>query len=142
MQATLGLLADYANVTREGKLNIMGIFDRIVVPSFPGRHPQMQLVLRMEAAFTERDRPHKVEVRFHQPEGSALFEISAELVVGGGDPGEAATANQILTLGNLPLPKEGVYFFAIVVDGDLKLQIPLKVQKAADPSQPNLLPGM
>ena len=29
MELTLALLADYANISREGKLNIMGIFEQI-----------------------------------------------------------------------------------------------------------------
>lgn len=48
MEVSLALLADYANVTREGKLNLLGLFDRIDARAVPWVHPQMQLVLQNE----------------------------------------------------------------------------------------------
>jgi len=33
------LVADYANVTDNGKLNVMGIFQRLHAREFPARHP-------------------------------------------------------------------------------------------------------
>ena len=50
MELTLALLADYANISREGKLNIMGIFEQIFALSFPAVHAQLQLVLRLESS--------------------------------------------------------------------------------------------
>ena len=58
MQVKLALLADYANVTAEGKLNILGIFDRINVVGVPAVHPQMHFILRLEAHPAEWDRTH------------------------------------------------------------------------------------
>ena len=49
MLVKLAVLADYANVTSDGKLNILGIFDRMNVLNLPAVHPQMNLVLRLEA---------------------------------------------------------------------------------------------
>ena len=48
MHVKVALLADYSNVSREGKLNILGIFDTIYAPTFPTTHPHMQLVIRFE----------------------------------------------------------------------------------------------
>src|SRR6185436_5289009 len=44
----LALLADGANATAEGKLNILGIFNALHAASFPCAHPHMCLVLRFE----------------------------------------------------------------------------------------------
>ena len=49
MRVSLALLADYSNVSREGKLNILGIFDTIYAPRFPTTHAHLQLVVRFEA---------------------------------------------------------------------------------------------
>lgn len=44
MDASILLLADFANVDAAGKLNIIGAFNRIYASKFPCRHPQMHLV--------------------------------------------------------------------------------------------------
>ena len=46
MDVDLALLADAATIDGAGKLNILGIFDRVHTPNFPARHPKMALVLR------------------------------------------------------------------------------------------------
>ena len=80
MQVKLAVVADHANVSSEGKLNILGIFDRIVVSDLPAVHPQMHLIVRLEAHPAERDRPHPVEVRLHDPDGQTVFELKGEVV--------------------------------------------------------------
>ena len=56
MRVTLAVLADYANISQEGKLNILGIFDRIAVAEVPTSLPQMHFIMRLEAHAAERDR--------------------------------------------------------------------------------------
>lgn len=131
MQVKLALLADYANVTAEGKLNILGIFDRINVQSLPAVHPQMHLILRLEAHPAERDRTHIVEIRLHDPDGDTVFEVKGDLVPHG-QSGRTIATNQILTLNNLQLGKTGGYTFVVFVDNDLKSEVPLGVEVAAE----------
>ena len=50
MDVTLALLADAANVSQDGKLNILGIFNGLGAAAFPATHPSMHLVLRFEAS--------------------------------------------------------------------------------------------
>ena len=54
MDVTLAVLADHANVSDQGKLNILGIFDRILASNFPAVHPQLHPVLRFSASPAER----------------------------------------------------------------------------------------
>lgn len=132
MQVKLALLADYANVTGEGKLNILGIFDRITVQQLPVVHPQMHLILRLEAHSTERHRTHNIEIRLHDPDGETVFEVKGDMVPQGTSVLSSST-NQILTLNNLQLEKVGGYNFVVFVDNDLKAEIPLGVEKAPVP---------
>lgn len=127
MQVKLALLADYANVTAEGKLNILGIFDRIGVHEIPAVHPQMHLILRLEAHPAERDRSHNVEIRLYDPDGQTVFEVKGD-VVPQGQVGQSTATNQILTLNNLQLNKAGGYTFVVFVNNDLKSEVPLGVE--------------
>jgi len=127
MNVKLALLADYANVTAEGKLNILGIFDRISVQEVPAVHPQMHLILRIEAHPAERDRLHNIEIRLYDPDGQTVFEVKGDIVPHG-TPGQTISTNQILTLNNLQLTKLGGYIFVVFVNNDLKTEVPLGIE--------------
>lgn len=135
MQVRLALLADYANVTAEGKLNILGIFDRINVHEMPAVHPQMHFILRLEAHPVERDRTHVVEIRLYDPDGQTVFQVKGDMVPHG-MPGQAIATNQILTLNNLQLAKTGGYTFVVFVNNDLKTEVGLVVELADAPAAP------
>jgi len=136
MQVRLALLADHANVSVEGKLNIFGIFDRIGAPELPFVHPLMHLVLRFEAHPAERDRAHKVEIKLHDPDGATIFEIGGEIVPRGGPPGQPVASNQILAINNLQLSKSGEHTVVVFVDHDLKAELPLHVERITLPGRP------
>jgi len=138
MQVKLAVLADYANVTAEGKLNILGIFDRINVSELPAVHPQMQFIIRIEAHPAERDRVHSIEVRLHDPDGQTVFELNGEMVPRGGGAGQTIAANQITTINNLELKKTGEYSFVVFIDNDLKTEVPLTVAQV--PRLPEAVP--
>lgn len=140
MRVKLALLADHANVTAEGKLNILGIFDRVNVNALPAVHPQMHLVLRFEAHPVERERIHNVEIRLHDPDGQTVFEVKGD-VVPHGQPGQTIASNQILTLNNLQLAKSGGYTFVVFVNNDLKSELSLGVEVAPAGSAPPTLDG-
>ncbi len=135
MQIKLAVLADYANVTAEGKLNILGIFDRINVSELPAVHPQMQFIIRIEAHPAEKDRVHSIEVRLHDPDGQTVFELSGEMVPRGGGAGQTIAANQIITINNLSLRQTGEYSFVVFINNDLKTEVPLTVTQIPKPSE-------
>ncbi len=51
----------------EGKLNILDAFSNLFASTFPVRHPEMQLALRMEASTTESGSLKKVTGRGGTP---------------------------------------------------------------------------
>jgi hypothetical protein len=141
MEVSLAVLADYANVSREGKLNIMGIFDRIFARQLPGQFPPMQVVIRLEAHFAEMGREHIIQIQLRDPDGETIFDINGNFTPMGGEAGETAPLNHIISLGNLPLKQAGGHSVVIWVDNDLKKEIPLKVVEAPiDPAQGNVFP--
>lgn len=127
MEVALALLADYANVSREGKLNILGIFDNIYSQSVPATHPQMQLIMRLEADRLEADREHKVEVELIDADGNKLFSIGGNLKFGPPPPGEKVRINHVIQLSNLRFDRFGSYEFKILINNEVRKEVPLAV---------------
>lgn len=127
MRVTLAVLADAANITREGKLNILGIFDSVQAQQFPVTHPQMQLVMRFEGDRSESGKAKKVEVQLMDEDGKRLFVLSGDFTLGPGRPGEAIGSNHILTINMLKFERPGDYEFKVLFNEELKAEVPLKV---------------
>lgn len=130
MEVSLALLADCANISREGKLNIMGIFDRINAPSVPAAHPQMQLIMNLEADRSEADRDHKLEVELIDADGNKMFGIEGHIKFGPPPPGERVRANHIIQLNNLQFGRFGVYEFKILINNEVRKSVPLHIIEA------------
>ena len=129
MQVKLAVLADSANVSREGKLNILGIFDTIYARQLPTTHAHMQLVLRFEAAAEEAGGTCQVEVRLLSPEGQAVFTFPGTMSVPKRGPGEPVGIDHILSFTNVGLPIAGTYRFRILVEGTPAADVPLRVEQ-------------
>jgi hypothetical protein len=127
MEVTLALLADYANVTKEGKLNVMGIFTTINAPVLPCVHPQMQLVLELEAGAAERDMQKDIEVKLLDADANQIFSVKGNIKVPRGEAGRRAHIHSIMGFGNMKFNAEGDYVFAILIGGETKKEIPLRV---------------
>ena len=48
MHLSFALFADAANLSQEGKLNVLGVFDALQVGGFPAVHPRATLVVRLK----------------------------------------------------------------------------------------------
>lgn len=49
MHVSFALFADAANISQEGKLNILGVFDALQVAALPAVHPRATMVVRLKA---------------------------------------------------------------------------------------------
>ena len=138
MEVSLALLADGANISREGKLNILGIFDRINSPSLPAAHPQMQLILNLEADRSEAEREHKLEVELIDADGNKLLGIEGRITFGPPPPGQRIRANHIIQLNNLQFGRFGAYEFKILINNEVRRSVPLYVNEVRNDTQPPL----
>jgi hypothetical protein len=129
MRVTLALLADGANVSREGKLNILGVFDTLFARTFPTTHAQMQLVLRFEAETREEVTTPRLEVQFVSEDDRVLFRLPGTMTVGQGARGGTVRLEHVLTLANLQLDAPGRYRFDVVVDGETLATVPMLVEQ-------------
>lgn len=130
MEISLALLADGANASQDGKLNILGIFNSLAAQSFPAVHPQLHLVLQFEATRAEEGKTKQIEIQLADGDGAKLFNIGAQLVVPNGLPGQRIRMNHILALNGIRFPKPGDYVFNVLIGGDQRAAVDLRLHEA------------
>jgi hypothetical protein len=127
MEVTLALLADAANISREGKLNVLGSFNNINATEFPCAHPQMVLVTRFDASRAEIGQTKQLEIRLIDPDGKTLGTLSATFEVPDGPVGQRVSMDNILPLVNTAFERAGDHSFAILINGETKDEVRLKI---------------
>jgi hypothetical protein len=128
MEVDLALLADAATIDGSGKLNILGIFDRLTTTSFPTRHPRLSLVLRISAGVQEVGK-HDIGISLRAPDGKQLMKIDGQMKLAPGPrlDGGAVLVPHVLNMDGLIFPMAGRYAFDVSVDGQHHVTIPLSV---------------
>ena len=124
MDVTLAVCCDAANVSREGKLNLLGIFNSIQAAQYPCTHPHLALVLRVEARIGEEG-IYPLELKLVDEDGHVLFAIGGQVTLQGAEPGRPMTAQTIMDINNFTLPRPGTYAFDIMIDKKVVRSIPI-----------------
>jgi hypothetical protein len=128
MEIDLALLADAATIDASGKLNILGIFDRIGVTQFPAQHGRVTLVLRFTAGTSEIG-SHEVHIRMSDPDGAEVLSLNGEIQLAGGRAAQdGIRVPHILNLDGLVFAGPGMYSFDVKVDGEHHVSLPLSVE--------------
>ena len=135
MKLLLFLTADYANITREGKLNVMGIFSDVYSSQFPARHPSMHIVAKLGAELGEYGQTRDFIVKLLDEDGNQIFDLSGQFQIPKGERGRKPEVNVILELKDIVFLKPGIYQFAFLVEKDHKGELSLYVNKV-DASKP------
>jgi hypothetical protein len=120
MEKLLVVVADYANMTDNHKLNIMGLFNEINPPVYPYRHPSMFLIFKMRAELGEYGTTKTLTVKLFDADGHELLAIPQEIKIPEIKDGKRPEINGVLGLNNLLFEKEGNYVFVILANGDPK----------------------
>ena len=128
MDVTLAVLADYSNVSRERKLNVLGVFDIIRAKNFPAVHRSMQLVMTFEAPRSEINTNKNIQVKLIDSDGKQIFEIGRQFTLTSGASDEMMIkSNNILSLNDLVFEKPGDYAFSILINGEEKRSVRLRL---------------
>lgn len=129
MQVTFALFADAANLSQEGKLNILGVFDALQVATLPAIHPRAHLVVHLKGSTADVG-PHTVGFRWTNPQGEELWSSAGDLNVGAPPPGVGEMDLPLIAQIDLPMDSAGAYHMAIVVDGEDRVEVPVQVRSA------------
>lgn len=127
MEVTLAVLADYANVTKEGKLNVMGLFTHINARVLPYLHPQMILVWEAEAGPAEWETRKDVEIKLLDEAANQILSVRGPLEVPRGELGRPVRINSLMSFNNVKFDAEGDYVFSILIGGETKRDVSFRV---------------
>ncbi len=140
MEVVFAHLADYASVSKEGKLSVMGIFENINVPEFPYTHAQMFLAFRIVLNYAEVGKEIPLKIECVDADGNRVFQAKAKFqlaAVEGRKPkrGDTPGLNQIIGINGVRFTRPGSHDVNIFVDGKLMAQIPFEVKR--QPQKPD-----
>jgi hypothetical protein len=119
----MSVLCDDVRQERSGKFILIGLFDVIGMPQFPALFQRVCIVNRWcsgQGQFIEK-------TRIIGPDNGVVVAEGQEIKVQLPDP--EATVTNVQFFMNLKFDKEGVYWIEILIDGDLKLRYPLRVNR-------------
>lgn len=115
------LMCDDVRQERNGKFILIGLFDIMTVPSLPAILNRICIVNRWccgKGQFKQRSRILK-------PDGNTVLVEGKDVQVI--LPDEEAIATSVEFFINVKLEHQGTHWIEILIEGDLKLRYPLKV---------------
>lgn len=127
------LLADYANVDKAGKPNVMGIFSDISAGSFPVRHPVMYLVTSLRATTAEAGGTRKLTIKMLDEDGDEKLAWGPRDIQVPQFTGRRIEITHILRLTDVVFEKPGMYEFRVLVDNDDKGALPFMLEERNGP---------
>ncbi|HKL22616.1 MAG TPA: hypothetical protein VJ904_12485 [Tichowtungia sp.] len=117
------LICDDVRQERNGKFMLIGLFDAIHAEKLPTTFARICLVTRWcsgEGLFTQHS-------RIIHPDQQTLLTEGKDVQVKLPSPEAAATSVEVFM--NVTFPTAGTYWVEILLEGDLKIRYPLRVNR-------------
>jgi hypothetical protein len=96
-------LCDFALTSKEGKLSLIGIFDRMFVRKTPSTFARFFIVAVLKG---KPDSQHQISLSIKDPQGNEVLPKAKEISIKLGSQGRS---NIITDIVNMPLPTTGDY---------------------------------
>ena len=141
MQVSFALFADAANLSQEGKLNILGVFDAVQVAGLPTIHPRTHFVVRLKADGHDAG-PHKLTFRWLSPVEEELWSSTGEMSVAPAPNPIFEVDLPIIAVVDLPLNMAGQYTMQVTLDDQPTAAARLFVNGPPQPMMAGLPNGM
>ena len=135
MHISFAVFADGANLSQEGKLNVLGVFDALAVGGFPSIHPRSHFVVRLKGT-AEDTGAHNLTFSWVNPEGEVLWSSDGELNVAPGPNPAMEMDLPIIAVIDLPINLPGIYRMQVELDSELTAEVPLHVSTTAQVVMP------
>ena len=132
----MSVLCDDVRQERSGKFILIGLFDVIGMPQFPALFPRVCIVNR----WCSGQGMFKEKTRIVGPDNQGVIAEGQGIPVQLGDTESSVTNVEFFM--NLKFNSEGVHWVEVLLDGDLKLRYPLRVNRVQAPPMPQGGPMM
>ncbi len=126
MYCSFALFADAANLSQEGKLNVLGVFDALHVASVPAVHPRATLVVRLKASPDDAG-THALAFTWVGPGGDEIWSSSGEVEVHSPPPGAIEVDIPVIAAIDLPIAEAGVHVMRVELDTEVEAEVGLHV---------------
>jgi len=117
MHISFAVFADGANLSQEGKLNVLGVFDALQVGGFPALHSRTHFVLRLKGSLEDIGN-HRLTFRWINPSDEELWSSDGELNVAPGTNPTFEMDLPVIAVIDLPLNAPGLYTMRVSLDGE------------------------
>ena len=121
MKTLMMLIADYASVEQQtGKLNILGVFDRIYAEGFPALHRRLYIAAKFEKGMSDTSGPYRLSAALANEDGVEVVRIEGSFSMGEGSYANPPQHSLVFELNSLKFECPGDYRLHILVnDGEL-----------------------
>jgi len=113
---SFAVFADAANLSQEGKLNVMGIFDALQVTTFPSVHPRTHFVIRLKGTAADVGK-HLMTFRWVNPRGTELWTSTGELHLEAPTDSTIEMDLPVIAVIDLPIDTAGRYSMHVDLAG-------------------------
>lgn len=141
MYISFAVFADAANLSQEGKLNVLGVFDALHVGGFPTLHPRTSFVVRLKGTVDDAGK-HTLGFRWLNPQEHELWSSTGELNVGSGPDPTFEMDLPIIAVIDLPLDEPGQYSMEVSLDGIPTHDVKIFVNGPPPPMMNSGTPGL
>lgn len=129
MKTVMMVTADYAAVEPQtGKLNVIGVFNRILVRHFPVIHRRMYFAVKLEGELSDNTEAYTVLANLTDEDGREIWVIEGQFVFPDSPPGIPPQCSIVMEINSLRFGQPGDYLFQIQVnDAELEESTVLQV---------------
>lgn len=137
MEVKIFLTADYANIDRSGKINILGVFTQIHARTLPLMLPQMHVIVQLAFDWSESKQHRVMFIRLFDPDGHELATIPNEFDVPDAKYGQTVQVNALAGIQNFTFTKIGGYEFKLFMGDNYVTSVGVDVKDFSQfPEQP------
>ncbi|MBI5879753.1 MAG: hypothetical protein HZB53_19075 [Chloroflexi bacterium] len=133
MELRIAAIADYASLSSDQKLNIMGVFANLSAFATPVTHPQMYLVFQIDFDSAEAGQKD-VKIVLQDDDGHEIMRMGGPIAIGRPQPGRTATYSQVVQFTGVTFPHFGTYEFSILINDRVEGRVPLTVTQVQPPT--------
>lgn len=128
MRVLFSAVADAANRSDNGKLNLLGVFQNIYAVSVPCQHPWLCVVIAVEASPLEKGTTQTISLKLIDYDGYVVMELPDSAISITESPADLNPVSYlIINIGGVVFAKFGEYRFDIACDHISISQVPIRI---------------